>query len=159
MTGYWVGSDIQGSPEAIDRLQENSRHYFQRPDLVSATLDLSLTAPTNITTIVTAASTGTKIDHLRVQGVGTTVAGVLNVFLFDGATYHGAGARGLFDPRQDVDTDPPTLSGTSYAWNLISRTGQAVASGLYLWTVQDRATGSVERGKFLVVKSDVESFR
>jgi hypothetical protein len=78
---------------------------------------------------------------------------------FDGANDHGESARGLFDPRQDVDTEPPTLSGTSYAWDLISRSGQAVASGLYLYTVQDRTTGKVERGKFLIVKSDVESFR
>jgi hypothetical protein len=39
-TGYWVGSDVQGSPEAIDRIQENSRHYFQRPDLTAAALDV-----------------------------------------------------------------------------------------------------------------------
>jgi hypothetical protein len=44
VTGYWVGSNIQGSPEAIDRLQENSRHYFQRPDLASAALDPTRTS-------------------------------------------------------------------------------------------------------------------
>jgi hypothetical protein len=78
---------------------------------------------------------------------------------FDGATYVGANARGLYDPRQDLDTPAPTLSGASFAWNLISREGQAVASGLYLWSVEDRDTGKAERGKFLVVKSDVEGFR
>jgi hypothetical protein len=31
LKGYWAASAIQGSPEAIDRIQENSRHYFQRP--------------------------------------------------------------------------------------------------------------------------------
>jgi hypothetical protein len=44
VTGYWVGSSIHGSAEAIDRLQENSRHYFQRPDLASATLDPTRTS-------------------------------------------------------------------------------------------------------------------
>ncbi len=78
---------------------------------------------------------------------------------FDGATYTGASARGLYDPRQDLDTPPPTLSGASFAWNLITRTGQAVASGLYLWSVENRDSGKSERGKFLVVKSDVEGFR
>ena len=40
LTGYLVGSDVRGEPEAITRLQENSRHYFQRPDLTSASLDV-----------------------------------------------------------------------------------------------------------------------
>jgi hypothetical protein len=77
---------------------------------------------------------------------------------FDGATYRGEGARGLYDPRQDLDTAAPALSGASYAWNLITSEGQAIASGLYLWSVEDLAGGGVERGKFLVVKSDREGF-
>lgn len=76
---------------------------------------------------------------------------------FDGASYRGEGARGLYDPRQDLDTGAPTLSGGSWAWNLISREGQAIASGLYLWTVEESGSGNVERGKFLVVKSDREN--
>jgi hypothetical protein len=39
LTGYMVGSSVRGEPEAIQRVQENSRHYFQRPDITSATLD------------------------------------------------------------------------------------------------------------------------
>jgi len=75
---------------------------------------------------------------------------------FDGATYHGAGARGLYDPSQDLDVDPPTLSGASFAWDLITEQGQALATGLYIFSVQDLETGKVSRGKFLVVKSDRE---
>src|SRR3972149_6990574 len=52
------------------------------------TPDTSLTAPTNQVTVLTAATAGTKIEEVRVQGVGTTVAGVLNLFRYDGATYH-----------------------------------------------------------------------
>jgi len=78
---------------------------------------------------------------------------------FDGASYDGANARGLYDPAQDIDTAAPVLSGASFAWNLITKSGQAAAAGLYLWTVQDRDSGKTERGKFLVVKSDVEGFR
>ena len=44
LTGYWVGSNLHGSSEAIDRIQENSRHYFQRPDLTSAVLDVNRTS-------------------------------------------------------------------------------------------------------------------
>jgi hypothetical protein len=46
LVGYWVGSDLRGSAEAIDRVQENSRHYFQRPDLTSAALDVTRTSLT-----------------------------------------------------------------------------------------------------------------
>jgi hypothetical protein len=80
-------------------------------------------------------------------------------FDFDGATYDGATARGLYDPNANVGTPPPALSGASFAWDLITKEGQAAASGLYLWAVEDRATGAVERGKFLIVKSDREGFR
>jgi hypothetical protein len=75
---------------------------------------------------------------------------------FDGAAYHGEGARGLFDPRQDLDTGPPALSGASFAWNLITDQGQALATGLYMFSVEDLEGGRVSRGKFLVVKSDRE---
>jgi hypothetical protein len=44
LTGYWAGSRVSGTPDAIDRVQENSRHYFQRPDLTSATLDVTRTS-------------------------------------------------------------------------------------------------------------------
>jgi len=39
VTGYVVGSRLHGEPEAISRIQENSRHYFQRPDSASTELD------------------------------------------------------------------------------------------------------------------------
>jgi hypothetical protein len=76
---------------------------------------------------------------------------------FDGATYRGDGTRGLYDPRRDLDTPAPALSGSSYAWNLITSEGQAVASGLYLFAVEDLTGGPIRRGKFLIVKSDREN--
>ena len=39
LTGYWAGSRVRGDAEAIDRIQENSRHYFQRPDATAIALD------------------------------------------------------------------------------------------------------------------------
>ena len=32
VTGYWAGSAVRGSAGAIDELQQNAVHYFQRPD-------------------------------------------------------------------------------------------------------------------------------
>ncbi len=76
---------------------------------------------------------------------------------FDGATYHGEGARGLFNPTTDRDlASAPALSGATYAWNLITNEGQAAATGLYLYSVEDLDSGKVSRGKFLIVKSDRE---
>lgn len=56
--------------------------------LAPATLDTSLTAPTNTSDVLTAGTNGTKIEEIIVQGVGTTVAGVLNIFRYDGSTHH-----------------------------------------------------------------------
>ncbi len=78
---------------------------------------------------------------------------------FDGAIYDGSSARGLFDPAAETALGAPSLSGSLYAWDLITDQGQAAASGLYLFAVEDGATGAVQRGKFLVVKSDREGFR
>jgi len=77
---------------------------------------------------------------------------------FDGATYHGEGARGIYDPRRELDVDPPTLSGAMYGWNMITREGQAAATGLYMFSVEDKANGKRHIGKFLLVKSDREEF-
>ena len=76
---------------------------------------------------------------------------------FDGATYAGEGTRGVYDPRRELDVKAPTFSGTTCAWNLITREGQAAATGLYLYSVEDK-TGKRARavGKFLIVKSDRE---
>ena len=48
------------------------------------------------------------------------------------------------------------LSGASYAWDMVSRQGQAVATGLYIYSVENLDSGAVSRGKFLIVKSDRE---
>ncbi len=55
--------------------------------------------------------------------------------------------------REYSPTDKPTVfSGGEHAWDLISRNDQALASGLYLFTVKDQDSGEVYRGKFVVIK-------
>lgn len=73
---------------------------------------------------------------------------------FDGDVYRGENARGLYRPDRDLATGAPRLSGASFAWDLITTRGQAAASGLYLWAVEDRDSGEITRGRFLVIKSD-----
>ena len=39
LNGYWAGSHVTGSPEAIDTLQQSTVHSFQRPDADHVELD------------------------------------------------------------------------------------------------------------------------
>jgi len=67
-----------------------SAQYASTPKFGSATLttaDTSLTAPTTVGTIVTAGASGTRIDYIDIQGVATTVAGLINLFVYDGTSY------------------------------------------------------------------------
>lgn len=67
-----------------------SAQYAAVPKIGSAlltTADTSLTAPTTVGTVVTAGASGTRIDYIDVQGVATTVSGLVNLFLFDGTNY------------------------------------------------------------------------
>lgn len=75
---------------------------------------------------------------------------------FDGSTYNGDGARGLYSGSRDTPLAAPTLSGTTFAWDLITKQGQAAATGLYLFSVEDKNGGKRTVGKFLIVKSDRE---
>jgi hypothetical protein len=54
--------------------------------------------------------------------------------------------------QQYTGKQSPQFSGGEHAWDLISKYDQAIASGLYLFTVRDKDTGAVKRGKFLVIK-------
>lgn len=67
-----------------------SAQYAATPRIGSATLttaDTSLTAPTTVGTILTAGSSGTRIDYIDIQGVATTTASIVNLFIYDGSNY------------------------------------------------------------------------
>lgn len=67
-----------------------SAQYASTPKFGSATLttaDTSLTAPTTVGTVLTAGASGSRIDYIDIQGVATTVAGLINLFVYDGTTY------------------------------------------------------------------------
>jgi hypothetical protein len=44
------------------------------------------------------------------------------------------------------------MSGGEHAWDLITDKDQAIATGLYLFTVKDNKNGDIKTGKFLIVK-------
>lgn len=49
--------------------------------------ETSYTTPTNVTTILTAGSNGTKVWRVIVECTGTSVAGLIRLFIYDGSTY------------------------------------------------------------------------
>ena len=56
--------------------------------LVPATNDTSFTAPTHTTLLGSAGVNGTKITEIDLIPVATVVLSLVNLFLFDGTTYH-----------------------------------------------------------------------
>lgn len=78
--------------------------------IVNATLDTSYTAPTNVTSVFTAGASGSKVEEIRLNGLGTTVAGIVNLFRHDGSTYH------LID---QFAVTALTASTTATAWSAI----------------------------------------
>ena len=79
-----------------------------------------------------------------------TVAGdIVATLEHNSSTYTGSDIEWF----QNYDSDnSQRLSGGMHAWDLITSADQAVATGLYLFTVKDLTTGVVKRGKFLVIK-------
>lgn len=69
----------------------------------------------------------------------------------DAATYDGSGIQ-WFDKYGGGSSSPIQLSGGEHAWDLITKFDQAIASGLYLFTVKNKDNGDIKRGKFLVIK-------
>jgi hypothetical protein len=64
--------------------------YASTPKIGSALLttgDTSLTAPSTVGTVFTAGASGSRIDYIDVQGVATTVASLVNLFIYDGSDY------------------------------------------------------------------------
>jgi len=68
----------------------------------------------------------------------------------DAATYNGSGIK-WFDDYSGLGI-PAHFAGGEHAWDLISKYDQAIATGLYLFTVKDLSTGNIKRGKFVVIK-------
>ena len=52
-----------------------------------ATADASYTAPSGVGTLITGASTGTRIAEIVVKNAATSTAAIVRVFLYDGSTY------------------------------------------------------------------------
>lgn len=58
---------------------------YGRAALSSA--ETSRTAPTNVGTVLTAASAGSVLERVVIQATGTTTAGMVRLFVHDGTNY------------------------------------------------------------------------
>jgi hypothetical protein len=83
--------------------------------------ETSLTAPTTTSTLITAGTSGTKIEAVQVTAIATTVAGLVYFFLYDGSTSH------LFDmitvPAQTASTSLIPFTSYKAYDNLIIQSG------------------------------------
>ena len=78
-----------------------------------------------------------------------TLAGdLVDKFEHHSATYAGEGIQ-WFD---QFSTGKRVFSGGEHAWDLVTQDDQAIASGLYFFTVEDLNSGKLQRGKFMVIK-------
>ncbi|RMF60194.1 MAG: hypothetical protein D6748_04655 [Calditrichaeota bacterium] len=78
-----------------------------------------------------------------------TLAGdLVDQFTHNGATYHG----GDIQWYQKFSEGKTIFPGGEHAWDLVSANDQAIATGLYLFTVKDLDTGDVYKGKFVIIK-------
>ena len=82
-----------------------------------------------------------------------TLAGdMVDSFTHDAATYRGAQVQwyqnyGAFDPG--ITTVFP---GGEHAWDMVTKSDQALATGLYLLSVKNLDTGEISTGKFVIIK-------
>ncbi len=78
-----------------------------------------------------------------------TIAGdVVDKFTHDSKSYNGGDIQ-WFKTFAD---GTQILAGGEHAWDLITRDDQAIATGLYLFTVKNNKTGFIKKGKFLIIK-------
>jgi hypothetical protein len=53
-----------------------------------STADTSRTAPTNVETVFTAGSSGSRIDEVTITAAGASTSNVVRLFLYTGSTYY-----------------------------------------------------------------------
>ena len=53
---------------------------------------------------------------------------------------------------QNFSEGNTVFPGGEHAWDLVTDSDQAIATGLYLFTVKDNDTGEVHKGKFVIIK-------
>ncbi len=78
-----------------------------------------------------------------------TLSGDVVKRLLHDASSNGSDTRWFENYAND---DKQKIAGGEHAWDLITDSDQAIATGLYLFTVKNSNTGEIKTGKFLIVK-------
>ena len=73
---------------------------------------------------------------------------IVDEFEHDANTYQGEDVERI----QNSGDGQVLLPGGLHAWDMISAFDQAIATGLYLYSVEDKQTGDIQTGKFLIIK-------
>lgn len=80
--------------------------------------------------------------------IWTLSGDLVDKFVHDASAYNGNDIE-WFKTYSDGSQ---RFAGGEHAWDLISKNEQAVASGLYFFTVRNQTTGELKKGKFLIIK-------
>ena len=79
-----------------------------------------------------------------------TLAGdLIDEFRHHGSSYRGEDVNLM---QQEIGGSNTVLPGGLHAWDLISSYDQAIATGLYFFSVKDVETGEIQTGKFVIIK-------
>lgn len=99
-----------------------------------ATAESSLTAPTNVGTLITGVTAGTRVSEIVVKMAAASSAAIVRVFLYDGTTYW------LFD---EISVAAVASPGTSTATTRVSTLYNNLVLPSSSWSV--RVTTSVSQ--------------
>lgn len=80
-----------------------------------------------------------------------TPAGDLIDVIEHDANYNGSDIR-WFQTFGAENPDQNVFSGGIHAWDLLSQESQIISRGMYLFAVEDKKTGDISKGKFLIIK-------
>jgi len=129
-----------GVPAATSSGGDNSVGVYPNPYKASASWDGFLERERKINFFNLPAESEVRIYSLT--------GDLIDTFEHNSATYSGDDIQ-WFETFSDGSQQ---FSGGEHAWDLVSKDDQAIASGLYIYIVKNRANGEIQRGKFLVIK-------
>ena len=73
---------------------------------------------------------------------------LVDQFDHDAGTYNGSEIEWF----RTYSDGTQIFAGGEHAWDMVTDSDQAVASGLYLFTVKDYNSGEIKKGKFVIAK-------
>jgi hypothetical protein len=89
-----------------------------------------------------------NLPRLAVIRIYTLAGDLVATINFNGETYQGTDIQGL----ETASERSVSIPGGIYAWDLISDEDQAVATGLYIYSVEDLETGTSQIGKLMIIR-------